>query len=713
MKPDRLLAFAMIAIETAIVEYMLFLYEWYPAVIAALALIATPGMIALPLGRTGKIIGALGIALFIYAGMYTNMLTFLVAHRLPFDPVLGGSALVLAWYLLTLQAAMLFLRMKNGRLPLYFPVMGVVVMGCAGAIGRHGSLDPLFHAASLAFVVLIVLFVSGVSPRTRAGAHWAGQTRGRLIKAAVLVVSLATAFVFSNIMGSYRREIDNAFFVLVPQLLTDAPVGFSTRARLDSITRLRDTNAKAVALRVFSERSPGYLRGRAYDSYANKAWDVTFPALPMSPLTDRPNTVEPRKGELLFGVRSVREPYDKLTIAPMVKAEGCLFVPLKAAYVALPGVAPSIDGNGNVSLSAATSVEYDVYASAAPVTGLLPDDDRSRFLALPEDLDPRIRDLAKRLFSQAGGPREKMLEVAGYFGANYKYQMGIEVPPGQDPLTYFLIEQPPAHCEYFATGAAVLLRLGGVPCRYVTGFVAGEHNSIGGYWIARSRDAHAWVEAYDDEANEWLTVEPTVADGLPSSRQGNWRDVFAHLMDAIRYVVQRVKAAILVGHWQELIREAAARLFKWCVSPAGLFIIVTVAGYTFLRRLRRRAKAKPEARLEPCTAALIRLRGSVDRRVRHLGFARRPEETVNAFADRIGSALAAVDADAKAPVCRSVIRADRLRHAADWYRTYCEIRFSGSITPKQVEDLRSEWITGEKRRDKPARCKEGKAGKFC
>lgn len=679
MKPQRLIAFAMIATQAAAIEYMLFQYEWYPLLVAAVALFAAPGFVAVRLRRNGQIAVAVALGLFVSMSMWT----LLVAHRVPFEPVLGGNALMLAWYLLALQAAVLFLRTEDDRLPAYVPVMGVIVMACAGAIGRHGSLDPMFHAASLGFVLLIVLFVAGGRPRPHVGIHVPGRARGRLIQAAILALSLTASFAVSNVMGSYRREIDNAVFVMVPGLLGDTVVGFSTRARLDSITRFRDTQPNAVALRVFSRRTPGYLRGRTYDSYVRDSWNVTAPEHSLEPTGDRPEGVRLSTGMALYGLREAPKPYETMTIIPMISAEGCLFVPLEATSVAVAGPCPVTDEEGNVKVSAMASwAEYEVFTSLAPVRGPLTDDARHRLLALPDDLDPRVRELAAQLFAKARAPREKIAAVLTYFSANYTYQMGIEAPRGKDPLTYFLLEQPPAHCEYFATGAAILLRLGGVPCRYVTGFVAAEQNRVGGYWIARSKDAHAWVEAYDDESGTWLTVEPTVADGVPGPRQQRWTDVFTQSMDVVRYGFLRLKLAIAAGRWQDLLREFLARLIGWVKSPGGLLLVVIAAGYALIRHRRGRPRTASQPPLDPRAAAVVRLRRVVDRGVRRLGFTRKPEETVNAFADRIVSSLAAFDEPAKA---------ERLGQAVDWYRAYCEVRFRGPITPDKIEHLGRRW----------------------
>ena len=42
----------------------------------------------------------------------------------------------------------------------------------------------------------------------------------------------------------------------------------------------------------------------------------------------------------------------------------------------------------------------------------------------------------------------------------------------------------------------MLCRSVGINARMVTGYHGGEFNSIGGYYIVRCRDSHAWVEFY-------------------------------------------------------------------------------------------------------------------------------------------------------------------------------------------------------------------------
>ena len=55
---------------------------------------------------------------------------------------------------------------------------------------------------------------------------------------------------------------------------------------------------------------------------------------------------------------------------------------------------------------------------------------------------------------------------------------------------------------------ALLLRMGGVPARVVTGFSPGGYSERKHAWIVRDTDAHSWVEAWFDGLG-WVTFDPT------------------------------------------------------------------------------------------------------------------------------------------------------------------------------------------------------------
>lgn len=94
-----------------------------------------------------------------------------------------------------------------------------------------------------------------------------------------------------------------------------------------------------------------------------------------------------------------------------------------------------------------------------------------------------------------------------------EYSLDLEaIPEGSDFAEYFFFEQKKGYCVHFATTATLMLRLMGVPARYVTGYVALRDDFVeedGGY-AAELTDykAHAWVEVYR-KGKGWEPVEVT------------------------------------------------------------------------------------------------------------------------------------------------------------------------------------------------------------
>lgn len=97
------------------------------------------------------------------------------------------------------------------------------------------------------------------------------------------------------------------------------------------------------------------------------------------------------------------------------------------------------------------------------------------------------------------------------------YSMDLEpVPDGEDFAEYFFFEQKKGYCIHYATTAALMFRLMGVPARYATGYVisADAFEQTGDVWTADVPDsqAHAWVEVYRS-GKGWIPLEVTPGYG--------------------------------------------------------------------------------------------------------------------------------------------------------------------------------------------------------
>ncbi|MEO8342444.1 MAG: DUF3488 and transglutaminase-like domain-containing protein [Gallionella sp.] len=85
-------------------------------------------------------------------------------------------------------------------------------------------------------------------------------------------------------------------------------------------------------------------------------------------------------------------------------------------------------------------------------------------------------------------------------------------PPllGANTVDDFLFTTKRGFCEHYASAFVFLMRAANVPARVVTGYLGGEFNDVGNYYIVRQSDAHAWAEVWL-AGQGWVRVDPTAA----------------------------------------------------------------------------------------------------------------------------------------------------------------------------------------------------------
>lgn len=88
-----------------------------------------------------------------------------------------------------------------------------------------------------------------------------------------------------------------------------------------------------------------------------------------------------------------------------------------------------------------------------------------------------------------------------------------QIPYGQDPVEYTLFERGQGYCQHFASAAVLMLRLYGIPARYVSGYALTpsdfEEQENGGYLASvTDASAHAWAEIFLEDYG-WVPIEVT------------------------------------------------------------------------------------------------------------------------------------------------------------------------------------------------------------
>ena len=116
---------------------------------------------------------------------------------------------------------------------------------------------------------------------------------------------------------------------------------------------------------------------------------------------------------------------------------------------------------------------------------------------------------------------EKVEMVKNYISNSKTYSLKTpKMPSGKDFATWFLNESDTGYCVHFATAGTLMLRVLGIPARYVTGYYA---TAYANQTVTVTTDnAHAWVEYYSDTAG-WIPLECTPSSFQPARYVGSQR----------------------------------------------------------------------------------------------------------------------------------------------------------------------------------------------
>jgi len=139
-----------------------------------------------------------------------------------------------------------------------------------------------------------------------------------------------------------------------------------------------------------------------------------------------------------------------------------------------------------------------------------------KYLQLPDNFSPRIRQLAADITAPSETPYDKAFAITRYLRDNLEYTPTIEkTPRNKDTLEWILFESKQAYCVYYASSEVLMLRSLGIPARMAVGFAQGERSAENTFTVRRFH-AHAWPEVYFPDIG-WVEFEPT-ANQTPLSR---------------------------------------------------------------------------------------------------------------------------------------------------------------------------------------------------
>jgi len=363
-----------------------------------------------------------------------------------------------------------------------------------------------------------------------------------------------------------------------------ATTGISDKVEPGSTANATEIRSLAFRAELPRQTQPPYWRVTVFNQVQGNSWsrNPVVPlevSIPSGASVSQTITVEPSASRLLISLDTAAEiSLPRLKVAPDAVFENLRSFSRRTSYTA-------------------RSFTGGILTGSVPIR-------RAFYLTLPEKLSPGIRQLAARIRQEGRSDAERLERAEQHFlNGGYRYSR-VGLPTGLDALDQFLFVSKQGHCEFFASSLAILLRAAGVPARLVGGYLGGEYNELGGYYLVSEDRAHVWVEAYV-EGKGWVRTDPSrfavnAATLWSERKKPGIAARLRLLLDALDYRWTRTVVSYDFERQAEQLRSAGAKLqtleqgirWRWLLS-SGVILLALLA----LFKLRKQWFCSREERL--------------------------------------------------------------------------------------------------------------------
>lgn len=127
------------------------------------------------------------------------------------------------------------------------------------------------------------------------------------------------------------------------------------------------------------------------------------------------------------------------------------------------------------------------------------------------DHNPQTTQLVETLLQDQPSKEAFINKLLQHFKQDgFQYTMQPGLLKSRDSVDEFMFETKLGFCEHYASATAFMLRKANIPSRVVIGYLGGAIDRHRNLVEVRGKDAHAWVEYWDDQKG-WQRVDPTIA----------------------------------------------------------------------------------------------------------------------------------------------------------------------------------------------------------
>lgn len=424
-----------------------------------------------------------------------------------------------------------------------YPYWGLWIVAASAANRRDGSFE-------IGLVALVVWALWQARPRSRGVAQW------------LLLVPLAAGTGYAGHLGLHDLQLwleGNAADWLGGDggSKTDP---YRADTDLGHIGSLKQSDR--IVLRVRSEARftrPLLLHRASYDSYTGLRWLAKN--APFAPVIQSAGATWNLSGTPSSPNATAPAPQRVDIIEQTIHGRPVLALPAGTQRIEnLAASEVNLNALGAVQVEHRPGfVPYRALFAAGAAEAVAP---RADDLMVPKRETEAFTRIAQNLNLKALAPQDALAAVQQHFATGFGYslvQSGAK--SSAPPLVDFMERTHSGHCEYFASAAVLLLRAGGIPARYATGYSAQEWNDREGAYLVRERHAHAWVRAWVDGA--WREIDTTPPSwAVMEAEAAPWWSRFADWWSWLRL------------RFAEMQSEETQTPLTWIVVAAALMLWV-------------------------------------------------------------------------------------------------------------------------------------------
>lgn len=293
--------------------------------------------------------------------------------------------------------------------------------------------------------------------------------------------------------------------------------GLSSDFEIQSHVNLKQSNDPILLVKY--DRKIDYLKAQVFSSYENKKWDNKL-RKEIHPYELSNNKQEYLSFDYLYSKNMEITPLSEGKIEFIEKNDKFIPLPYYAKVFKKSNTKTrfinhyTLENEENIS-------EFYFYGSDSYFSKYNKNTIKEG-LSINYIMRDELREKALEITKGSKSNIDKAKKIAEFFHKNFKYSLNVSFDPKVEPILDFVFKKKKGFCSHFSSAMALMLRSIDVPCNVIGGYFTEEYDNYLKSYVVRKKDAHAWVEVYDEKNNLWIPFDPTPVNQMLEETKSNF-----------------------------------------------------------------------------------------------------------------------------------------------------------------------------------------------